>query len=548
MVTHRMRGLAQIVACVVLGVALFVSGGNIANAVPVPLTFDTFGTAAGYPGENTNVTDMGGVGLGPGYSNGLTMHFVNVATDGSTTVDALVTATILNANTGFGPDYYVGTGNSNAERGFIPDYKSTTVPEPNDDLGFLYDAKAFGIAGVTFTIDFYDGTGLASGTFSTPVAVSDLELLTYDVDGESIAQGDGSTQTEYFVASYGDGLYSYALGSGASAMTATSVVGGVQFDGPGKNFPETDSSGATILRYQNTDSVTLAFGSNATAGTVPNFVFSAIDGNLSLLDDRDDFEDPVVLASLGDYVWEDLNADGIQDAGETGIAGITVSLKDSVGTVIATTTTDGSGLYEFDSLTPGDYSVLIAKNGYDLYSPKDQGGDDALDSDADTTTGQTALTTLISGENDVTWDGGLFDYASLGDYVWEDLNADGIQDAGEPGLADVTVNLLDGSGNLVASTLTDGLGNYLFPDLIPGQYELEFVLLSGYDFSPLDVGSDLLDSDANLLTGRTGLLTLTSGQDDLSWDAGMAAIPPIPEPATLGLLGAALLALRKRRS
>jgi len=178
-----------------------------------------------------------------------------------------------------------------------------------------------------------------------------------------------------------------------------------------------------------------------------------------------------------------------------------------------------------------------------------QGGDDALDSDADTTTGQTALTTLTSGENDVTWDGGLFDYASLGDYVWEDLNADGIQDVGEPGLANVTVNLLDGSGNVVDSTLTDGLGNYLFSDLIPGQYEVEFELLTGYVFSPLNIGGDpLLDSDANLLTGRTGLLTLASGQIDLSWDAGMTVpAAAIPEPATLGLLGAALLALRKRR-
>ncbi|MEN2052073.1 fibrinogen-binding adhesin SdrG C-terminal domain-containing protein, partial [Staphylococcus hominis] len=43
--------------------------------------------------------------------------------------------------------------------------------------------------------------------------------------------------------------------------------------------------------------------------------------------------------SLGDYVWEDTNKDGIQDSDEKGIAGVTVTLKDSDGNVLKTTTT-----------------------------------------------------------------------------------------------------------------------------------------------------------------------------------------------------------------
>ena len=62
-------------------------------------------------------------------------------------------------------------------------------------------------------------------------------------------------------------------------------------------------------------------------------------------------------ASLGDFVWNDLNADGVQDAGEAGIDGVTVNLYASDGTFIATTTTAGGGLYLFDNLTPGDYYV-----------------------------------------------------------------------------------------------------------------------------------------------------------------------------------------------
>jgi len=43
-----------------------------------------------------------------------------------------------------------------------------------------------------------------------------------------------------------------------------------------------------------------------------------------------------------------------------------------------------------------------------------------------------------------------------GDYVWNDTNADGIQDAGESGIS-VSVNLLDSTGtNILQTTSTDG--------------------------------------------------------------------------------------------
>ncbi|MBP7533650.1 MAG: DUF11 domain-containing protein, partial [Chitinophagales bacterium] len=44
-------------------------------------------------------------------------------------------------------------------------------------------------------------------------------------------------------------------------------------------------------------------------------------------------------ASLGNYVWYDTNNDGIQDATETGVDGVTVTLYDGNGDVVATTTT-----------------------------------------------------------------------------------------------------------------------------------------------------------------------------------------------------------------
>ena len=64
--------------------------------------------------------------------------------------------------------------------------------------------------------------------------------------------------------------------------------------------------------------------------------------------------------------------------------------------------------------------------------------------------------------------------ATLGDRVWEDLNENGVQDAGEPGLSQIPVNLLSGAGVLLHSTLTGSDGHYTFTGLAAGDYIVEF--------------------------------------------------------------------------
>jgi hypothetical protein len=114
---------------------------------------------------------------------------------------------------------------------------------------------------------------------------------------------------------------------------------------------------------------------------------------------------------------------------------------------------------------------------------------------------------------------------ALGDFVWNDLNKDGIQDVDEPGLPFITVNLYDDLDNLIASTVTDTDGYYFFGELADGQYLLEFILPFGYEFAPPNSGGDDgSDSDVDPMTGRTESIILISGQNDLSWDAGMYLI------------------------
>ena len=178
------------------------------------------------------------------------------------------------------------------------------------------------------------------------------------------------------------------------------------------------------------------------------------------------------LASLGDYIWEDSDADGIQESGEPPISGVVVRLLDSLGNPVLdgsgnplTALTDDNGYYHFSNLPPGDYVVMFeAPTGY-IASTKDvpsgdAATDDVVDSDAvaevgSPSYGHSSVVTLISGEHDATIDAGFHRPGSLGNYVWEDLNADGLQGGSEPPVANATINLYDSSGNLVDTTLTD---------------------------------------------------------------------------------------------
>jgi hypothetical protein len=112
-------------------------------------------------------------------------------------------------------------------------------------------------------------------------------------------------------------------------------------------------------------------------------------------------------ASVKGYVWNDADQDGVQDAGESGIRNVTVRLFDNNRKLVKNTKTDDSGRYQFEGITPGDYYVDILAPAIYVMSAKDQGQDEAVDSDTDPLTGETTLTTLVAGENILMWDAGL---------------------------------------------------------------------------------------------------------------------------------------------
>ncbi|NPA51205.1 MAG: hypothetical protein GXO02_06215, partial [Epsilonproteobacteria bacterium] len=81
-------------------------------------------------------------------------------------------------------------------------------------------------------------------------------------------------------------------------------------------------------------------------------------------------------------------------------------------------------------------------------------------------------------------------HAVVGDWVWNDLNRNGIQDGGEPGVAGVRVHLYTSSGKHVASTVTDSSGHYYFRNVCKGKYRIKFDVPSGWTVSPRGRGGD----------------------------------------------------------
>jgi len=135
----------------------------------------------------------------------------------------------------------------------------------------------------------------------------------------------------------------------------------------------------------------------------------------------------------------------------------------------------------------------------------------------------------------------------IGDFVWYDVDQNGLQSAVELGLGvpGVTVNLTtegaDGAFGtsddvVVATTITGPTGHYLFDCVEPGTYVVVFSNLpSGYQFTFKDVGqNECLDSDADLL-GATDPFTVVAGQsNNICIDAGIhMECEPLIFPGTI---------------
>jgi len=237
--------------------------------------------------------------------------------------------------------------------------------------------------------------------------------------------------------------------------------------------------------------------------------------------------------SISGNVSEDTDADGL---GDTPLENVVVNLVDDMGTVVATDSTDANGDYNFDNVTPGEYTVEEVDPDV-LGSVSDEDTSDDGDTTPNTDTNDNSIpVTVTPGEADD--DNNFVDEialtAGLGNRVWEDLNNNGLQDDGEPGINGALVSLFEiENGGLVpvAVQTTAGDGNYLFTDLDPSK---TFVITlqnpdpTAYFFTAADQGDETLDSDFNPVSGLEATLASTvlifgliENSIDSTYDAGL---------------------------
>jgi SdrD B-like domain len=252
----------------------------------------------------------------------------------------------------------------------------------------------------------------------------------------------------------------------------------------------------------------------------------------------------VALPGIGDTVWVDANGDGLQhnDGSSSGLAGVTVTLKDAVGNVLGTTTTNANGYYQFAPLGAGTYNVILTPPaGYTL-SPANVGGDRTIDSNGlPNSTNDSAQVTLPSDySGDETIDFGLVPppqrTGAIGDTVWVDVNADGLQhnDGSSSGLAGVKVTLKDAGGTVLGTTTTDANGYYQFTGLGAGTYNVIVTPPAGYTLSPANVGGDrTIDSNGlpNGTNDSASVTLATNSSKDETIDFGLLAPTACPAGA-----------------
>ncbi len=236
---------------------------------------------------------------------------------------------------------------------------------------------------------------------------------------------------------------------------------------------------------------------------------------------------------LGDTVWFEYpgGVDGVQDGAEPGIAGVVVELvHPPTGVVVATATTDANGNYTFP-VDAGEFSVNVATSNFEPGGP--------LEGLISTTGNQ--LTFTIVDDNVLTYDFGYRADGAIGDFVWHDVDNDGVQDGGEPGIPGVSVTLTgdvdgDGTADFTLTTVTDGSGLYLFEGLPEGDYTVSV------DPSTVPAGFEPTFDLDGLATLHTADLALGFNQERLDADFGYALCGPCAGKVTrltMGYLGGA---------
>ncbi len=441
-----------------------------------------------------------------------------------------------------------GPGDTSSTVGIV-DY-STPANDPFSDFSITgFQATSNRTASPTPTQAKLIQSGTVTRTTTTGgnqtllIQIQDFNYL-YPAS-QTVLESTASTTFTNGTANVDNGQFQSFYNTTATGTTASPIVtltssGGATNTKTG-TAATTPLGGTAPFNLANTFAITLA-PSKATGNTVTDFRSTG------------DTVVPGTNGSLAGNVYLDNNLDGSLDTGDSAIGGVLITLTgtDADGNAIdETTTTAANGTYDFTNLTTGVYTVTETQpTGYS------QGVNTPGIPDDGIVTGDTISQVIISGgQNLVNYNFGETLPVTIGDFVWDDQNADGIQDAGEPGIDGVTLTLTGTNAygaSVTDTTTTSGNGAYLFSE-VPGTYVVTVNAsnftgsgaLVGYDASPtLQGGNPALDSNPNPSNTTPGYLP--PGSSDLTVDFGyyMPVTTAITTSAAVtggGVVGTALL-------
>ncbi|MEE4247334.1 MAG: SdrD B-like domain-containing protein, partial [Kangiellaceae bacterium] len=354
-------------------------------------------------------------------------------------------------------------------------------------------------------------TILADGEGGTNTSDDSVDGTDPDPDGDGNPGGaneDDGSDFQVPNSSIGDTVFNDLNGNGLRDSGEPGISGVILFDDanmnlvrdPGEFFGQTDGNGnygidGLIAGSYNVrvDLSSLPPDAVFTAGTNPLPVTLAESEDFA----NADYGFQVQNSSVGGFVWNDLNGDGVQDMGEPGLADIAMFLDFNNNGIFEAedifVDTEADGTYSFSSLSEGTYNVT--------YLPA------SLPPGFVQTGGTNPFTvTIVVDEMFTEADFGFQQQtSSIGDFVWDDQNRDGVQDMGEPGLAGVTVYLdLNSNGALDGgepSAVTDAAGLYDITNLAPDTYQVT-------------VDPTTLPADYILSTGSINPQTVMLGTDE----------------------------------
>jgi len=310
---------------------------------------------------------------------------------------------------------------------------------------------AAGIGG--FAFEDFNGNGVQDGGENTPITGASVGL--FDPRTNTLL---GTTTTD------GAGNYLFS-GLFPLQLPGNTVSYAIRLAGPLATLAQTNADPTAVL----------------TSGA------TAAGRNLALFQ----------RTTVAGFAFEDFNGDGIQNNGEGGLAGGSVSLLDSAnGSVAFTTITDGNGNFLFTGVgpIPGPVAFRVGANPIGFVQTTPNPPDFVVFSN-----------TPVSG-----FSIGLFRQATFSGFAFDDFNGNGALDSGELGLAGRSVELVNlGTGAVVATGNTDGDGNYALPAGV-GSFAPRLVPQPGFvQTTPILTGTSTT-SGLNVPGGNFGSFQLTT--------------------------------------